>query len=92
MNGGAVAFWEDQSKASLALIMALAALDQEEPNMSRPAGCVHVFAWRTGDYALRCRCKTWLIALQAFVAFAECSFAEAFDVRHTQSWTEQRDR
>lgn len=51
MNGGAVAFWEDQSEANLALIMALTALDQEEPNMSWPAGCVHVFVWKTGDYS-----------------------------------------
>ncbi len=84
MNGGATALWEDQSKASLALIMALTALDQEEPNMSRPAGCVHVFAWKTGDYVLRCRCRTWLPTLQAFVTFAECSFT---DVRHTHTHT-----
>lgn len=77
MNGGAVAFWEDQSKESLALIMALTALDQEEPNMSRPAGCVHVFVWRIGDYTFRCRCKTWLLMLQALVTSAECSFAYA---------------
>lgn len=48
MNGGAVAFWWDQSEASLALIMVLTALDQQEPNMSQPAGCVHVFAWKPG--------------------------------------------
>lgn len=72
------AFWEDQREACLALIMALTALDQEEPNMSRPAGCVHVFAWRTGDYVPWCRCKTWLSVLRDFVMFTECSFAEVF--------------
>lgn len=55
-------FWEDQSEASLALIMALIALDQEEHNMSPLAGCSHAFAWRVADYAFRCRCKTWLCA------------------------------
>lgn len=58
--------------------MALTALDQEEPNVSRPAGRMHVFAWKTGDYALSCRCKNWLSMLKAFVMFAECSFAETF--------------
>lgn len=62
MNGRAVVFWEDQSEASLALIMALIALDQEEHNMSPLAGCSHAFAWRVADYAFRCRCKTWLCA------------------------------
>lgn len=40
------AFWEDQSKASLALITALSVPDQDQPNMSRLAGHVHVFAWK----------------------------------------------
>lgn len=78
MNGEAVAFWEDESKASLALIMALTALDQEEPNMSRLEGCVHVFAWRTGDYAFRRRCQTWLLMQQALNVLN--SFAEVKSV------------
>ncbi len=51
MNGAALGvFWEDQSKPSLALITALRLLDQEEPNMSRPAGCMHAFC--TGNSGL----------------------------------------
>lgn len=52
INGEAVAFWEDQSKASLALIMALIVLDQEEPKMPQAAGCVHLFAREQGTTLL----------------------------------------
>lgn len=52
INGEAVAFWGDQSKASLALIMALIALDQKEPKMPQAAGCVRLFAREQGTTLL----------------------------------------
>lgn len=51
INGEAVVFW-GQSKASLALIMALIALDQKEPKMPQAAGCVRLFAREQGTTLL----------------------------------------
>lgn len=69
MNG-AGRFGKIKAKPSLALIMALKALDQEESNMSWPAGTRACF-WmgNRGIMLFHADVKSWLSMLRAFVMF-----------------------
>ncbi len=60
-------FGKIKAKPSLALIMALTALDQEGANMSQPAGCMHVFC--TGNSRLRSSMQMILWRLQFWRSF-----------------------